>query len=144
MNSYRALRLATIAYCLLVPVIVTLVIVDQETLPEELLVWSDSQPTPLIPFAIAVVALFGTIVASIALLAQKTWGARLHLFSTGACLLAGLCFGPSVASAASSFIASLWLLVSGFIYGLAFFTDALPSFPRTPNQSPEPTRGLGL
>lgn len=123
MASLRALQLAAIAFIVLTGMTIALVFWDLETLPEELLLWSDAQEFAWIPTIIGGIALLGTLVGSVALLVHKKWGGWVHLVSMGICLVAGLALGPSVSSAFSAFVASLWLIAAGFIYALVFCTD---------------------
>jgi len=138
MASVRVLQLSAIAFIVLTGMTVALVFWDMETLPEELLLWSESQEISWVPIIIGGMALLGTLVGSVALLVHKKWGGWVHLLSMGACLVAGLALGPSVASALSSFVASLWLLTAGFIYGLVFYTDVFAGDQNESGPKPEP------
>lgn len=129
MNPFRSLRLSVIGFFVLLTALIPIAIGDDESLPDVVREFSRSQPAPLWALAVGVVTLVGVIVGSIAMLVQKKWGAWLHLVSNGAGILVALFFGVQVMSAATTMINSLLLITSGFIYGLAFFTDALSRGP---------------
>jgi hypothetical protein len=98
---------------------------QERMLPPSLQAWRAANPLPPFQNAIATVALLAVVVGSIGLLARRRWAAHVHLGAT--LLWAALAFsiGPGVATGVCTLFATLLLLAAGFIYGLAFFTDAL-------------------
>jgi hypothetical protein len=106
-------------------------------MPEELSAWQETQlegmeiGTMLFMLALIAVALVSVLVATIALLLLKKWGAWLHLMSALPAFIALLMFGPIVHHPVSYIVDSIGMLVTGCLYGVAFFTDAL-----SPGQKP--------
>lgn len=69
--------------------------------------------------------LLGAIAGTGGLLLQKGWAAYVHLASTAVWIAIGFSAGPAVSAGLSAPLLCGTFVVSGLIYGLAFFTDAL-------------------
>jgi hypothetical protein len=135
MRAQRVLRLVVIAFCILMATLVAVAFAEYDILPEVV----PAHTVPTVVSLIGVTTLLGVLVGCVAILGGKRWGAWLHLFSSAAGTCVAAFMGPQVVSAASGFIESLIMIATGLIYGLAFFTDALPL--DEPNKAPEPTPG---
>jgi hypothetical protein len=131
MNPQRAIRLLTIASLVLAGASFAAGLMEDEMLPEPLRAWNadhaaDFSTTSLVALAPIGVALFLTvIVASVALLQMKKWGAWLHLGSSAFAYPLLLLLGPFVQHSLTYFLDSLTAIVTGCLYGVAFFSTAL-------------------
>lgn len=138
MNSQRALQLLTIAFLVLGAVSLSVGLAADELLPAPLREWQQesteemSGSTLVVAGLLAVGCLVSVLVASVALLRLKKWGAWLHLSSMLVAFLTIPLFGPIIQHPATYIVDGLSMLVAGAIYGMAFFSGALSSG-RQPN-----------
>jgi hypothetical protein len=136
MTSPRALRLAVIVWFVLLAAMFGVGTADDQALPAEVSDWLQAQKTPWLAFGAMAFALIGSVTGSIGLLVGKRWGAWVHLLSNLTGTAAGAFAATHITSAATMTIDSLFETVSGLIYGLAFFTDALAPRNQAYNQAP--------
>jgi hypothetical protein len=141
MDPQRAVRLLTIGSLFLGGISVAASFAENDLLPEPLREWNADQsldwspPTLIAVVVFLVLIIFAWIVASVALLQLKKWGAWLHLGTTLVGLAVLPFFGPFVIHGVSYVIESLGALVNGCLYGVAFFSTALDR-PKTSDQPP--------
>ncbi len=126
----RALQLLTIAYLVLCGMSIATGLAMDDLLPAPLLEWSiesqDFSGTQLLALSILVLYAIGAlIVGSVGLLRMKRWGAWVHLSASLTGFIALPMYGPIVQHPVTSLVDGLGVLVSGCIYGVAFFSTAL-------------------
>lgn len=137
MKSQRVLQLLTIASVVLAGMSVAINLLTDDLLPEQLLAWREAHMeqvgigTMLFMLAAIALSLICLLVATIALFLLKKWGAWLHLASGLPMFIVYPMMGPLVQHPASYLVDVIGVLVTGCLYGVAFFTDAL-----SPGQKP--------
>lgn len=131
MTSQRAIQLLTIASFLLGMIGGVFAMFEGEFLPPLLQAWQESSLEEMsrarvLAFAVlAVLLLVAVLVATVGLLLLKKWGAWLHLGSSVIGYAALGTLGPVVEHAFTHAMEIAGALLSGCLYGVAFFTPAL-------------------
>ena len=118
-RAHRALRIACLLYFLLVAANYAAVAWEEGRLA---LVGSSSSD---IYTAGSAFALLGALIATLGLLAQKRWAAYGHLASTALMVAFSYTGEPVLAAGPRALVSTAIYVLSGMMYGLAFFTDAL-------------------
>jgi hypothetical protein len=133
MTPQRALQFVTIAFLLLSAVSIAVGFAEDEFLPAPLREWQEgstdalSLPLAVILGVLAIGCIVSVLVASVALLLMKRWGAWLHLASMLVAYVLVFFLGPLIQLPVTYVVENMSTLAAGAIYGLAFFSDALPS-----------------
>jgi len=146
MRSITTLRIAVVANLLAIAATIAASIVLADDLPPELAAWVDEHragpPAPLLLEALKGVVgmLLFTLVGSVGMLCRKSWGAWCFLVATVAgYITSAMMTGPQVSNHLVSILDDTTVILSGFIIGIAFFSDALK---RTSAPPPLPEWGL--
>lgn len=139
-KAHLALRLAAIANFILLAAAFPSALVDAtpqwdiRNMAVASVLWLALASLPLLTG----LGLFGTVAGCLAILAHRRWGVWVHLFSTGLCGLDSATIERQYTpSALSDTLQGLMMITCGFIYGLAFFTDALTPLNKKVNRLSE-------
>ena len=125
MTPARALQVAAAVYLMALLALERADAGQDQMLPPALQAWRAANPLSPLHDGTALVAVGAAVVGSIGLLARRRWAAHVHLAATLLWAAVAFAAGAGVATGAATLSATLMLLAAGFIYGLAFFTDAL-------------------
>ena len=121
-RAQRALRISCLLYFVLVAANYVAAALEQEKFPTAPQMAPTASP---IYAAGSSLALLGVLIATLGLLAKKRWAAYGHVASTA--LMVAFCFPGEVVLAGGprALVSTAIYVLTGIIYGLAFFTDAL-------------------
>ena len=124
-RAQRALRISCVAYFALAVATHVVAGIEGAALPPALQIWKTANPLPTFYSVGGSLAVLGSLVGTGGLIMHKRWAAYVHLASTVLWIAFGCSAGPVVSAGLSAPLVTAMFLVAGFIYGLAFFTEAL-------------------